>query len=280
MPKDTNTGIVDVPIEVVKATLPYLPPTVAAMVQIQGLSGMRPGEVCAMKAGDIDQNGVPGANHTGKVWLYVLSQHKTSHKTGEKRAVTLGTPEQELLLPFLTGKKKDDYIFSPETAEKERHTQAAKNRKSKITPSQKLRHENVIKKPKQKFNSHYTTETYRQAIKYATIKANKYRPDDTNEIPQWTPNQLRHSFITNTIRETGSIDKARAAAGQKTTSITLGYNHSDAIVSAELAATRKTNIFAPTPKTPTKPTEPAKHKEITEITEPKIISITAFRRKA
>jgi len=45
-----------VPYEVVAATLPFLPPTVAAMVQLQWLTGMRPSEVFNMRVGDIDQS--------------------------------------------------------------------------------------------------------------------------------------------------------------------------------------------------------------------------------
>ena len=47
---------VDVPNEVVDATLPYLLPTVAAMVQVQRWATMRPSEVCRMRVGDIDMS--------------------------------------------------------------------------------------------------------------------------------------------------------------------------------------------------------------------------------
>jgi integrase len=46
----------------VEAVLRYLTPTIAAMVRLQRLTGMRPGEVCIMRACDIDM--------TEDVWLY------------------------------------------------------------------------------------------------------------------------------------------------------------------------------------------------------------------
>jgi len=43
-----------VPEWVIAATLPFMPPTVAAIVQVQWLTGMRPSEVLNMRVGDID----------------------------------------------------------------------------------------------------------------------------------------------------------------------------------------------------------------------------------
>ncbi|HVK18562.1 MAG TPA: site-specific integrase, partial [Fimbriiglobus sp.] len=60
-----------VEVEHVRATLPYLPPTVAAMVEVQLLTGMRPGEVCLLRPADIDRS--------GSVWLYKPGHHKTAH---------------------------------------------------------------------------------------------------------------------------------------------------------------------------------------------------------
>jgi integrase len=54
------------------AVLPFVLPPVAAMVQLQVLTGMRPGEACVMRACDIDLSGA--------VWLYRPAQHKTAHR--------------------------------------------------------------------------------------------------------------------------------------------------------------------------------------------------------
>ena len=49
----------DVPDEVVRRTLPYLTPTLQAMIQLQWLLGLRPSEVCKMKVGDLDRESDP-----------------------------------------------------------------------------------------------------------------------------------------------------------------------------------------------------------------------------
>jgi integrase len=46
-----------VPLEVVEATLPFLSRPVAAMVRLQLLTGMRPGEACTMRGRDLTQIG-------------------------------------------------------------------------------------------------------------------------------------------------------------------------------------------------------------------------------
>ena len=66
-----------VPFEVVEATLPFLPPTVAAMVQLQWLTGMRPSEICKMTVADIDRNRGNG------LWYY-SPKHKTERYIGKK----------------------------------------------------------------------------------------------------------------------------------------------------------------------------------------------------
>lgn len=58
--------------ETVQAILPHLTPTVRAMVEVQSLTGMRPGAVCRLTTGEIDRS--------GDVWAYRPSQHKTKHR--------------------------------------------------------------------------------------------------------------------------------------------------------------------------------------------------------
>jgi hypothetical protein len=45
------------PEEHIDAILPHLTPSVRAMVEVQRLTGMRPGEVCRMTTGPIDRTG-------------------------------------------------------------------------------------------------------------------------------------------------------------------------------------------------------------------------------
>ena len=61
-----------VPDAFIDAVLPFVSPQVMAMVQIQRLTAMRPGEVCTMRTIDIDI--------TGKVWIYKPQAHKCRTK--------------------------------------------------------------------------------------------------------------------------------------------------------------------------------------------------------
>jgi len=67
----------EVPDEVVKRTLPFLSPTVAAMVKLQRITGMRPSEIYRMTAGDIDKS-----KEQDGLWHYVLKIHKTEKRVG------------------------------------------------------------------------------------------------------------------------------------------------------------------------------------------------------
>jgi len=91
---------------VVEATLPHLLAPVAAMVRLQMLTGMRPGEVSGMRPVDIDR--------TADVWVYRPAQHKNKHR-GQKRAIHLGPQAQEILRPFLD-RPPETYCFSPREA--------------------------------------------------------------------------------------------------------------------------------------------------------------------
>ena len=90
---------VAVPFEAVLATLPFLPPTVAAMVQIQWMRGFRPNEIFKMRVGDIDRSRENG------LWYYIPGSYKTAEHVG-KIEFPLGIPEQELLAPTSLAKNR------------------------------------------------------------------------------------------------------------------------------------------------------------------------------
>jgi integrase len=81
-----------VPAAHVEATLPHLSPRVAAMVRLQMLTGMRPGEVCSMRAADLETS--------GRIWFYTPKDHKTSWR-GKTRVVAIGPQAQAVLKPWL-----------------------------------------------------------------------------------------------------------------------------------------------------------------------------------
>jgi integrase len=111
----------------VTATLPHLPPAVAAMVKLQLLTGARPGEICAMRPCDITFG-------TDGVWVYRPASHKTEHH-GRERRIFIGPEGQEILRPFLEGHDPDAHCFSPAESEAMRNAERKESRRSPITPS-------------------------------------------------------------------------------------------------------------------------------------------------
>ena len=75
----------------VDAIVPFLPPTVRAMLGLQRLTGMRSGELVRMRACDLDT--------TGPVWVYRPPRHKTSY-LGRKRIIAPGRPVPRLHPPL------------------------------------------------------------------------------------------------------------------------------------------------------------------------------------
>ena len=84
----------------VAAVLPHLAPTearrakLAAMIRVQRLSGMRPGELCAMRPTDL--------NRSADVWIYEVSDlaNKNLHR-GKPQRYYLGPLAQAALAPYL-----------------------------------------------------------------------------------------------------------------------------------------------------------------------------------
>ena len=187
---------------------------------------MRPNEVCRMRVGDIDKSRKDG------IWLYKPELHKGTWLERDK-VVPLGKPEQALIAPYLEGKLPEQVVFSPKTA-------ALEKANTKNTTSRTVKAKRCGQKatPTRVTNEHYESTTYARSIKRAIKRANRSLPKD-QQIPHWTPYQLRHAGVTELILENdGDRDIARAVAGQKTISITQGYNHADLKIAIEQAKKR------------------------------------------
>lgn len=84
--------VLPVPEAFVEAVERHVSRPVWAMVQLQLLTGMRPGEVLIMRGCDL--------NMSGKVWEFVPESHKTEHH-GKTRIVFLGPKSQAIVREFL-----------------------------------------------------------------------------------------------------------------------------------------------------------------------------------
>jgi len=199
-----------VPEAFVDAVLPHLLPPVQAMVELQRLTGMRPGEVLIMRGCDLDVTGV--------VWTYTPQSHKTQH-LGHRRVIYLGPKAQQILKPFFKPELAA-YLFSPREAEAFRNTQRRKRRRTPLTPSQRKR------KPKAKRRRApglvYDIASYRRAIARGCKQA---------KVPHWHPHQLRHNAATRLRKEFG-LELARAVLGHRSPVVTEIYAELDGNLAA------------------------------------------------
>ena len=194
----------------VDAIRPYVARQVWAMVELQRLTGMRPGEVVIMRTCDLDLS--------GKLWEYIPNRHKTEHH-GKKRRIIIGPKAQAILQPWLRT-DLSAHLFSPKEAMVERRGEQHRNPKTPMTPSQRARRPK--KSPKRLFGDHYSPRTYHHAIRYACQKA---------DIPIWGPNRLRHNAGT-MIRKEFGLDVARAVLGHSDVDTTTIYAERDAGLAA------------------------------------------------
>lgn len=236
----------------VDAALPHMPEPVAAMVRLQLLTGMRPGEVTLMRTADLDT--------TGDVWVYRPESHKTEHH-GREREIYLGPKAQEVLRPWLKT-ELDAYLFSPAEAEQRRREQRHAERRTPLSCGNKPGTSRRPRRHKEP-NERYTTQSYGRAIDAACDKAFpppselarrrvpgrgrkrkttrwetsaewKDRLGDKNWVKlqawqrdhRWSPNQLRHSAATY-LRKRFGLDAARVILGHSTPAITEVYAELD-----------------------------------------------------
>jgi integrase len=185
-----------------------------------------------MRVGDIDMQRPDG------IWLYTPLKHKGTWR-GHKKIVPLGKPEQRLILPYLEGKSPESAVFSPKMAVSERKARDAARRQTKVPPSQILRTKQRAGNPKRGDREHYDSQSYARSIQRAIVAANKKLTKD-QQIPHWTPYQLRHAGVTELVEENnGDLNIARAVAGQKSIAVTQGYNHADLKIAIEQAKKRR-----------------------------------------
>lgn len=97
-----------VPLELVEATLPHLPPQYQALVQIQLWSGMRPGEAIRLRPVEIDRSTEP--------WVYCPERYKTEHRHEDheehrRRRIYFGPRCRALLQPYLDAAKDETALL-------------------------------------------------------------------------------------------------------------------------------------------------------------------------
>lgn len=188
--------VMPVPIEDVEKTLKHLRRIPAAMVRVQLLCAMRPGEVCMMRPCDIDRSTTP--------WVYTPHSHKNQFR-GMNRVIAIGPMAREILQPFIDQRilegDEEGYLFSPAEAIQEAAEETGLHYSAEMISPQK----------------HYTTRGYSQAVTRAARRA---------KVHDWSTNQLRHSRATE-LRKLIGIEKTSAILGHSNLPTTEIYAERD-----------------------------------------------------
>ena len=190
--------------ELVHAIKPFVSRQVAALIDLQLLTGARPGELIDLRAIDIDTRHDP--------WRAELRAHKTAH-FGKSRTVYFGPKAQEVLAPFMTSRPVDAPLFSPRDAERERYAACGTHRS---TPAEPAATERTL-------GEAYTVSSYRRAIQRGCDLAFPV-PEGADakawrKAHRWHPNQLRHTAATEIRRQFG-LEAAQLVLGHSSAAIT------------------------------------------------------------
>lgn len=198
----------------VSGLLPYLPPILKAMLELQYMTGMRSDELTCMKSAYIARG--------NDVWVYEPTEHKTAWR-GKRKVICLGPRAQMLLTPYLTDDSQA-FVFSPATALEEHAAARAKARTTKKYGKLKDR------APKRRIVlERYDHHSYQGAILHgfrqwakAVTKARSVPKKPKGKridkwlsdfgIPYFHPHQLRHTRATET-RASYGIEGAQAQLG-------------------------------------------------------------------
>jgi integrase len=228
-----------VPDAIVDATLPHLPPPVAAMVELQRLTGMRPGEACALRAIDIDMS--------ENVWVYRPVSHKTLWR-GNHHQVFIGPKAQAIIRDWVRA-DLTAFLFDPRVAEAARNAARRLTRKTPMTPSQARRRRK--RNPLRSRGVCYTVTSYRRAIQRACDSAfpppaplapkdsesatewfARLTPQERDRLKMWRrehrwhPHQLRHNVATS-FRKVHGVELARIILGHAKIATTEIYAEAD-----------------------------------------------------
>lgn len=190
------------------------------MIRLQRWTGMRPGEVCAIRPADIDRS------HS--IWVYRPAEHKTQHRD-RTRVIHIGPRAQEVLLPYLS-RPATSFCFAPTEAAQEVRDRRHALRKTPAGRGNEIG-ANRKRKPVRSPGERYDVASYRRAIWRACERAFnmpkelRVIPPDADDASErrelasqwreahcWNPNQIRHTAATAIRREAG-LEAVQAALG-------------------------------------------------------------------
>lgn len=158
-----NRKVGPVPQHLLDATLPHLNDQVRALVELQRLTGARPGELLGLRPCDLQMD------NKRRVWTCRPEQHKNAFREQE-RVLYFGPRAQDILNKYVGNRPTTAYLFSPAEAEAKRRAELHAERDTPLSCGNRPGTHRQ-QKPCRKPGDHYTTDSYRRAIEYACEQA-------------------------------------------------------------------------------------------------------------
>jgi integrase len=199
--------VLPVPESIIEATIAAATPTIADMIRAMLWTGMRPGELCAMRACDLERD--------GDVWIYRPVSHKTEHH-GKDRIILVGPQAQAILQPYIARRQKlSEYVFLPVEAHRER----LEARGFEKVAAYQLSRSNF--KPGRKFQADtFYGQVCRTCDRAFDADGKKRAARDYSH--RWHPHRLRHNAATR-VRELLGIEAAKDLLGHSSLSTAMIY---------------------------------------------------------
>lgn len=199
--------VLPVPEDVLAATIGEATPTIRDMIRTLLITGMRPGELCAMRACDIERD--------GDVWIYRPVSHKTEHH-GKERVILVGPQSQAILKPYIARRTKlSEFVFLPAEAHRERlemrgmpKVMAYQLSRSTFKPGRCFKHDTFHGQVARTCDRAFDADG-------AKVKARDYSH-------RWHPHRLRHNAATR-VREQFGIEAAKDLLGHSSLSTAMIY---------------------------------------------------------
>jgi integrase len=253
----------------VNATLPHLTPHLQCMVELQRLTGMRPGEVCQLRFCEVDR--------TRDVWVYRPTQHKTAHH-GKTRVIHFGPRAQVILTAFLLRagtppggfahvRLNDPAQCNARLVMADAYQEAGRERDADLlrdtgravvtvggcVVDPALTVFSPFRAREERFRAYRQTrkskvqpsQLKRRKEKPQRVPAAEYTPHtyahavrvaaEKASIPHWHPNQLRHLFATE-VRKVHGLEAAQVLLGHSRADVTQIYAERDEQLAANVAA--------------------------------------------
>lgn len=225
------------------ATLPHLPPQLRALVELQLLTGARPGELVGLRPGDLhrgDRVELRKGHYLqlGGCWARVFrgagvarraifgrtdqesSTHKTSHH-GHTRVLLFGTRAQEILAPLLDGVSAGTAVFRNDAGRAHTTKTYSRSIARAVEAANRGRACEACRAAKA------AVESDRRRAK-AGVERLVWRPWEScaacaeAAVGHWHAHQLRHNAATYVVAQFGD-EVARLILGHKTLAMTRRY---------------------------------------------------------